>query len=160
MKRVLVWMDRVVAALGALLLLALLVPVSIQVFARLVPDIETPLWTEEAARFLLVWLVMVGSLHALRRGNHFTVDVLPTLGPSAARVVRILGHSIVLAFGAFFVWYGIDFVRFGWDQTSEVADWPLWILFLAWPVAGAFWMLFSILSALRPVGSGDDRSRP
>jgi TRAP-type C4-dicarboxylate transport system permease small subunit len=160
MKRVLVWMDRLVAALGALLLLALLVPVSIQVFARLVPDIETPLWTEEAARFLLVWLVMVGSLHALRRGNHFTVDVLPTLGPSAARVVRILGHAIVLAFGAFFVWYGIDFVRFGWDQTSEVADWPLWILFLAWPVAGAFWMLFSILSALRPVDSGEDRSRP
>ena len=160
MKRVLAWMDRLVAAAGALLLLALLVPVSIQVFARLVPDIETPLWTEEAARFLLVWLVMVGSLYALRRGSHFTVDVLPTLGPVAARVVRTLGHAVVLGFGAFFVWYGIDFVRFGWDQTSEVADWPLWILFLAWPVAGAFWMLFAILSALRPAGRADERSPP
>lgn len=159
MKRVFVWMDRLVAAAGGLLLLALLVPVSIQVFARLVPDIETPLWTEEAARFLLVWLVMVGALHALRRGNHFMVDVLPTLGPAAARTVRTFGHAIVLAFGAFFVWYGIDFVRFGWDQTSEVADWPLWIVFLAWPVAGAFWMLFSILAALRADGA-DERSRP
>jgi len=150
MKRVLVWVDRLVAATGALLLLALLVPVSIQVFARLVPDIETPLWTEEAARFLLVWLVMVGSLYALRRGNHFTVDVLPTLGPAATRVVRTLGHAVVLGFGAFFVWY----------QTSEVADWPLWILFLAWPVAGAFWMVFAILSALRPADRTDERSSP
>ena len=57
MARALVLLDRIVAALGGLLLLVLLVPVSVQVFARLVPDIETPMWTEEGARFVLVWMV-------------------------------------------------------------------------------------------------------
>jgi TRAP-type C4-dicarboxylate transport system permease small subunit len=142
-------LDRIVAALGGLLLLVLLVPVSVQVFARLVPDVETPMWTEEGARFVLIWLVMVGSMVALRRRTHFAVDVLPDLGPGAARVIAMIGRLVVIGFGVFLAWYGVDFVRFGWDQTSEVADWPLWIVFLAWPVTGAAWVLFSLLPKAR-----------
>ncbi len=160
MKRALALIDRLVAALGALLLLALLVPVSIQVFARLVPDVETPLWTEEGARFLLVWLVMVGSLYALRRGAHFTVDLLPDLRPRATRTVARIGSVVVFAFGGFFLWYGIDFVRYGWEQTSEVADWPLWIVFIAWPVVGGLWMLVSVEAMLQPERSTDVQSGP
>lgn len=160
MKRALALIDRLVAGLGALLLLALLVPVSIQVFARLVPDIETPLWTEEGARFLLVWLVMVGSLYALRRGAHFTVDLLPDLTPRATRTMARIGSVVVFAFGGFFLWYGIDFVRYGWEQTSEVADWPLWIVFIAWPIVGGLWMLFSAVAVLRPEQHSDARSDP
>jgi TRAP-type C4-dicarboxylate transport system permease small subunit len=33
-------------------------------------------------------------------------------------------------------------VRFGWDQTSELADLPMAYIFMAWPVAGATWVLF------------------
>lgn len=142
-------LDRIVAALGGLLLLVLLVPVSVQVFARLVPDVETPMWTEEGARFVLIWLVMVGSMVALRRRTHFAVDVLPDLGPGAARVIAMIGRLVVIGFGVFLAWYGVDFVRFGWDQTSEVADWPLCIVFLAWPVTGAAWVLFSLLPKAR-----------
>jgi TRAP-type C4-dicarboxylate transport system permease small subunit len=41
-----------------------------------------------------------------------------------------------------FVWWGIEFVRFGWDQLSEIAELPMWTIFVAWPVAGITWMLF------------------
>ena len=160
MNRALVVVDRLVGIVGALLLTALLVPVSIQVFARLVPDIETPLWTEEGARFLLVWLVMVGSLVALRRGAHFTVDLLPDLGPRATRAVARSGSLVVFAFGGFFLWYGIDFVSYGWEQTSEVADWPLWIVFIAWPIVGALWMLVAIESIVWPDRYADARIEP
>ena len=159
MARALVLLDRIVAALGGLLLLVLLVPVSVQVFARLVPDIETPMWTEEGARFVLVWMVMVGSMVALRRGTHFTVDLLPDLGPRATQALAVVVRLVVIGFGAFFVWHGIDFVRFGWDQTSEVADWPLWIIFLAWPVTGAAWVLFSFLPKARTDADIDGGAR-
>jgi TRAP-type C4-dicarboxylate transport system permease small subunit len=152
-------LDRIVAALGGLLLLVLLVPVSVQVFARLVPDVETPMWTEEGARFVLIWLVMVGSMVALRRRTHFAVDVLPDLGPGAARVIAMIGRLVVIGFGVFLAWYGVDFVRFGWDQTSEVADWPLWIVFLAWPVTGAAWVLFSLLPKARTDADVDGGAR-
>jgi TRAP-type C4-dicarboxylate transport system permease small subunit len=157
MSRLFVWLDRLVATLGALLLLALLVPVSIQVFARLVPGVETPMWTEEGARFLLVWLVMVGSLCALRRGSHFKVDLLPGAGPRTTRVLDFTARLVVIAVGAYFAWYGVDFVRFGWEQTSEVADWPLWIVFLAWPVIGALWTLTAIEAMLRRGPRDDER---
>ncbi len=45
-------------------------------------------------------------------------------------------------FALVFVWYGIRFVRFGWDQTSELADLPMAWIFVAWPLAGFTWLLF------------------
>ena len=41
-----------------------------------------------------------------------------------------------------FLHWGLRFVRFGWDQTSELADLPMVCIFAAWPIAGATWLLF------------------
>jgi TRAP-type C4-dicarboxylate transport system permease small subunit len=41
-----------------------------------------------------------------------------------------------------FVWYGIKFVQFGWNQSSELAELPMAWIFAAWPLAGATWLLF------------------
>ncbi len=41
-----------------------------------------------------------------------------------------------------FVWYGIKFVQFGWNQTSELADLPMTYIFVAWPLTGVTWLLF------------------
>jgi len=131
-------------ALGGLLLAALLVPVSIQVFSRLMPGIDSPEWTEEAARFLLIWTIMIGSMVALRRGSHFAVDMLPRLQPGVALVLDIVTHAIVLVFAAFLLRHGVDFALFARHQTSEIADWPLWIVYVAWPVTGAVWCLFTV----------------
>lgn len=137
-------LERGLRHLGGLLLAALLVPVAIQVFARLVPSVQAPLWTEEAARYLLVWTIMAGSLLAVRRGSHFCVDLLPQLPPAGERALVRVAAAVTGAFGLFCLAYGIDFVAYGWEQTSEVSDWPMWIVFSAWPVAGAAWALFSL----------------
>ena len=48
----------------------------------------------------------------------------------------------VLVFALVFVWWGIAFTQFGWNQTSEIADLPMWMIFIAWPMAGLTWVLF------------------
>ena len=48
----------------------------------------------------------------------------------------------VLVFALVFVWYGIKFVQFGWNQTSELADLPMAWIFAAWPLTGLTWLLF------------------
>lgn len=136
-------LESAIAAVAGALLAALLVPVTIQVFARLIPGFDAPLWTEEAARFLLVWTIMVGSMLALRRSANFVVDLLPGLSSRGTAWLDRLALLVVLFFGAFTSWWGIDFVAFGWNQTSETADWPMWWVFIAWPVAGVVWMLFA-----------------
>jgi TRAP-type C4-dicarboxylate transport system permease small subunit len=54
----------------------------------------------------------------------------------------MVSDSFVLIFALVFVWWGIQFVRFGWDQLSELAELPMPWIFVAWPLAGLTWLLF------------------
>ena len=120
----------------------MIVPVSLQIFSRFTQLIPAYLWTEELARFLFIWMVMLGAMIGVREGTHFEVDVWPELGPRANALLRIISQVFVLVFALVFLWWGIEFTRFGWDQLSEIAELPMWTIFIAWPVAGATWILF------------------
>jgi TRAP-type C4-dicarboxylate transport system permease small subunit len=120
----------------------LIVPVTLQILSRFTGLIPSYIWTEELARFMFIWMVMIGAMIGVREGTHFEVDVLPRLGERANALVRIVSHVFVLGFALVFVWWGIAFTRFGWDQLSEIAELPMWMIFSAWPVAGVTWTLF------------------
>ena len=64
-----------------------------------------------------------------------------TLGLS---VLRIVANFFVLVFTGVMIWWGIEFTRFGWNQTSELADLPMWLIFIAWPFTGLVWLLFLV----------------
>jgi len=64
------------------------------------------------------------------------------LKPRADAALRIVSMVFVLSFALVFVWYGIKFVQFGWNQTSELADMPMTWIFIAWPVTGVTWLMF------------------
>ena len=121
---------------------ALIVPVTIQLISRNTGLIPAWIWTEEMARFLFIWMVMLGAMIGVRDGSHFECDVWPELKPRANALLRLLSMVLVLAFALVFVWYGIKFVQFGWNQTSELADMPMTWIFIAWPLTGFTWLLF------------------
>ncbi len=79
----------------------------------------------------------------VREGTHFDVDVWPRMGARGNAALRIVSHAFVLAFALVFIWYGVRFVQFGWDQTSELASMPMGYIFVAWPLAGFTWVLFA-----------------
>lgn len=134
--RLLIWL--LVATVGILV-----VPVSLQIISRYTQLIPPYIWTEELSRFLFIWMVMLGAMIGIREGTHFEVDVWPELGPRANALLRIVSHLFVLLFALVFLYWGIQFVRFGWYQTSELAELPMIFIFLAWPIAGATWLLFT-----------------
>ncbi len=121
---------------------ALVVPVTLQMISRLTGLIPAWIWTEEMARFLFIWMVMLGAMIGVRDGSHFEVDVFPRLPFRANAVLAIVSLLFVLAFALVFVWYGIKFVQFGWSQHSELADLPMPFIFVAWPLTGVTWLLF------------------
>jgi TRAP-type C4-dicarboxylate transport system permease small subunit len=138
----------------------LLVPVSLQMVSRFTDLIPSWIWTEELSRFLFIWMVMIGAMIGVREGTHFDVDVWPELGPRGSARLRIVSNLFVLVFALVFVWWGIQFVRFGWDQTSELAELPMTYIFLAWPVAGLTWVLFlgeHFAADIRTLLSKEDR---
>jgi len=123
---------------------ALIVPVTLQMISRQTGLIPAWIWTEEMARFLFIWMVMLGAMIGVREGTHFEVDVWPTMKPRANAALGLVSMIFVLITALIFVWYGIKFVQFGWDQTSELADLPMAWIFAAWPLTGATWLVFGL----------------
>ena len=122
----------------------LIVPVAMQIFSRFTALIPHYIWTEEMARFLFIWMIMIGAMVGVREGTHFEVDVWPqAIGRRAQAAIRIFASLAVLAFALVFVSAGIEFTRFGWNRISELAELPLWVIHVAWPVAGVTWIVFA-----------------
>jgi len=120
----------------------LIVPVTLQMIARFTTLIPPWIWTEEMARFLFIWMVMLGAMVGVREGTHFDVDVWPELAPRTNAALRLVSMVFVLVFALVFVWYGVKFLQFGWSQTSELADMPMGFIFAAWPLTGLTWLVF------------------
>jgi TRAP-type C4-dicarboxylate transport system permease small subunit len=120
----------------------LVIPVSLQIFSRYTALIPSYIWTEEMARFLFIWTIMVGAMIGVRESTHFEVDVWPRLSPRAEAVVRLVSRVGVLIAALVFVWAGIEFTRFAWNRISELAELPLWLIHIAWPVTGVTWLVF------------------
>jgi TRAP-type C4-dicarboxylate transport system permease small subunit len=140
---------RAAAAYGRLLdwLLAasvaiLVIPVTLQIFSRFTKVIPHYIWTEEMARFLFIWTVMIGAMVGVRDSSHFVVDLLPVLGRRGEAAARLLGRLGVLALALIFVFAGWQFTRFAWNRISELAELPLWLIHVAWPLTGLTWLVF------------------
>jgi TRAP-type C4-dicarboxylate transport system permease small subunit len=139
-------LNRALAGVILLLLIVtvgiLVIPVSLQILSRYTAIIPAYIWTEELARFCLVYAVMLGAMLAVREGTHFTVDVFPRLSPRGAAKVELMSGSFVLVFAFVFLWWGWEFTEFAFYRISELAELPLWLIHMAWPIAGAVWLLF------------------
>jgi TRAP-type C4-dicarboxylate transport system permease small subunit len=75
--------------------------VFIQLFARYVLN-DSPGWTEEIARYLLIGVTFIGSVTAMRKGTHISVEVLfKYLGPQRRHQLLLAIDLVVLLFCIF-----------------------------------------------------------
>lgn len=137
------WYGTLLSWLLAASVAILIFPVSLQIFSRYTELIPSYIWTEEMARFFFIWSIMLGAMVGIREGTHFVVDLWPPMNVRAQAALRLVSAVFVLAFAVVFVWWGIDFTRFAFNRISELAELPLWVIHVAWPVAGATWLLFT-----------------
>lgn len=134
--------HRLLVRLMAGTVAVLLVPVTLQIVSRYTALIPSWIWTEELSRFLFIWMIMLGSMIGVREGTHFVVDVWPELSERNGAILQAVSNVFVLAFAIVFLAWGVQFVRFGWSQSSELAELPMPFIFVAWPLAGLTWIVF------------------
>ena len=102
-----------------LLIAALIVPVFMQVIARYTGLIPTYLWTEELAKFIFIWVVMLGSMIAVWEGTHFDVRVTrDAKSPLGKLVQQGFVLLMIIVFALLFARFGVDYAKFGSIQTS------------------------------------------
>jgi TRAP-type C4-dicarboxylate transport system permease small subunit len=143
MKLILDQYYRLLKIIITLLLAFMLVPVSIQIASRFTGLVPLYIWTEEVARFCFVWIIMIGSTIAVRDGTHFDVDLLPH--PKTKRdegISKLIVHVSMTLMAIVFVWYGVDFARFGAMQMSEMSGINMLSIYISFPLAGATWVIF------------------
>jgi len=133
---------RVLCALMVIALVTLLLPVSLQILSRHTELIPSYIWTEELARLMFIWTVMIGAMVGMRERTHFVVDVWPTLSPRANAGVELLSGLGILVFAGVFLYGGWEFTEFAIYRISELAELPLWTIHMAWPLLGLTWLLF------------------
>ena len=136
------WYGNLLSWLLVATVAVLVIPVSLQIFSRYTALIPSYIWTEEMARFCFIWAIMIGAMVGIREGTHFVVDLWPPMRPRAQAALRLVSSLFVLVFAGAFLWWGIDFTRFALNRISELAELPLWLIHIAWPIAGATWLVF------------------
>jgi TRAP-type C4-dicarboxylate transport system permease small subunit len=108
---------------------AMAVAVFLQFFTRYILN-DSLAWTEEIARYLLMWLTFVGAAIAMRRGTHIAVEVAFTfLPPPAVRVLSFLVDLLVLGFVALLCWFSVSITQRMHIQTMTVIPWPMSIVY-------------------------------
>lgn len=136
---------RLLKLLLTVLMGALIIPVSMQILSRYTGVIPRFIWTEEIARFCFIWIILIGAMIAVRDGTHFDLDVLPHSGkPGFEFGFRLFVNAAILFMALAFIWWGWDFYILGSRQQSEIFGLPMVFIYVAWPLAGATWTLFTL----------------
>jgi TRAP-type C4-dicarboxylate transport system permease small subunit len=134
------WVEYLLFTLG----FAMALIVAIQVFSRYVLN-HSLFWSEELARYLLVWMTFLGASTAYKRHLHPGVDVL------VARLPRRLQNSLailvqIVSVGLFTVMviYGLQFAYFVRSQISPALYLPKWTVFSIVPVSGTILIIHAL----------------
>jgi TRAP-type C4-dicarboxylate transport system permease small subunit len=148
-------LDRVLRHTIAFLLAGMVLNVVWQVFTRFV--LKTPSsYTEEVARYAMIWLGLLGAAYCTGRRSHLALDLLPgRLHGARRRALEVLIETIVLVFalavlvggGGRLVWISLQL-----GQTSAALALKLGYVYLALPISGAviaFYALLALRDTLR-----------
>ncbi|MDJ0669068.1 MAG: TRAP transporter small permease [Desulfobacterales bacterium] len=132
--------------------LVMVVVVAAQVFCRYVLN-HSLFWSEELARYLLVWLTFLGATVAYHRRAHPSIDMLQArVAPSVARAMTIAGYLVALLFFGVLTIYGFQFAHFVRAQISPALQIPKWTVLVVLPLSGAILCLHTwalLLDAFR-----------
>ncbi|MCB8839966.1 TRAP transporter small permease [Aurantimonas sp. VKM B-3413] len=158
-------MQRILAALvaalaglckaGTILSFAVLIAVvTLQVLGRL-PGVSAPAWTEEVARFALLYLVAFSCGLAALYGELVNVDLVTSALPAAAqRVIARLADIIVILFCIVIIPGAYAYVANSVGERARSFDVPMTVIYvtiLIIPVALALFTLARLFGFGKPM---------
>jgi len=150
------WVDVSLSYLLSTLMAAMVVVITWQVISRYLLQAPST-WTEEVARYLLIWIGMFGSAYVFSIKMHLGIDLLVNrLTGSSATAVHIGSQLVCSGFAlSAMVIGGSNLVGLTWElnQTSPALGIKIAWVYSAIPLAGGLICFYSLLFMLTPVSS-------
>ncbi|WP_116082452.1 TRAP transporter small permease [Tropicimonas sp. IMCC34011] len=113
-------------------------------------------WTEEVARFLLVWLTFLGATLALAEKRHIAVTIVTDRLPAGLRRGAVLvGLVAMTAFLIALTWIGWTYMSMQSFQRSASMQLPMIYVYAVIPISGAL-MAALCIADLAATASGRD----
>lgn len=140
--------DKYLGGFLALLLAAMTLDVLWGVFTRYALGSQAS-WSEELARFLLIWIGILGAAYASGQHMHLAIDLLmPKLKPGGQKRLALLIHLLIMLFvltvmviGGFRLMYVTKVL----EQLSPALQVPMWLVYSVLPLSGILVIVYKIL---------------
>ena len=135
-------LERLLRTIGAAALLALFALIVAQVAMRYGFGV-TPFFTEEVARYALVWSVLAGAAVSIRIDGHIRVTFVPDLLPPGPRWYWMRALDLVtFVLLLILTWAAVRTFDFAGGQTSDGLQVSLRYPYAALPAAFGFGVVF------------------
>lgn len=133
-----------------LMMAAMVVIIFAQVIFRFVLQASLP-WSEEAARYIMVWISMLGAAVGIRRKGHIGVEAVVLLFPERLKKATVVITTLVgCCFFAGMIFYGIRICSVVAAQESPAMEISMAIPYSSIVAGGMLMFLFSIEDLLVP----------
>ena len=133
--------KKLIHGLTAAIFGLLVIVVFMQVVTR-ITGIPMP-WSEEAARFLFIWLIYLAGFIMVRKGINITFDLVLELLPDRLwKVVFTAVNLVSMFFLAVVIVLGFQVAMMNMTQLSSVMRIPIGFIYLAIPI-GSLGMLIA-----------------
>ncbi len=146
-NRIKLAVDRIIAAFSVVVMIALVICVVWQVFSRFVLNQPSTL-TDELARFLMIWVGLLGAAYTLGAQRHLSIDLLSlTLPPRKQAVLSIVTNLLIFIFSATVILTGGIKLISKTLQTSQVSaamQIPMGYIYLILPLTGIIMMFYAL----------------
>jgi TRAP-type C4-dicarboxylate transport system permease small subunit len=157
-------LDTVLKNALIFLMVALVAAVSWQVLSRYILASPSS-WTEEVARFLLIWIGVLGAAYAFRTGVHLGLDILPNkLTGKSAQMLKLFILLMVAGFSvSVLIVGGGSLVALTWElkQYSAVLGLPVSFIYSVIPVTGVLICFYAIAAAMgEELVDAEDSAQP
>ncbi len=118
--------------------------VVLQVVARYI--FHSPLtWSEQVARYLFIWMIMLGTPLAMRMNVHIAFDmVLKWMPLRLQKGLKIMNLALIAAFGSYWCMKSLDLVFRSTETIAAGIEIPMNYIYSAQPVGAALLVLVSL----------------
>ena len=144
-----VWSERLnwlVERVCAVLVGVLVLVVWLGIVSRYAVNLNVT-WTEEAARYLMIWAALLAVSSGVARREHVYVEFLFNALPRLAqRVVTIVFDVISIVFFGLLLVYGTSMTQMGASQFSMLFDLSMALPFAAVPVSAGLSLVQLLLT--------------
>lgn len=148
------YIDKILANFLIVLMALMVVTVTWQVVTRFILR-DPSSYTEELARFLLIWIGLLGAAYALRTKAHLGIDILTyRLTGIRKQITDVSVYSIIILFSILIMIIGgahLVALTFNLNQISASMGIKMGYIYSVIPISGLLMVYYSILFIIETI---------